>query len=250
MNYPFSYRIFPLGDSALTLDFGNSITESINKEIISLFHSIQQQPFNGMIEVVPAYSSLTIYYDVIALRSSIPNNLSVYEWMKEKFENFISTVILDESDSGQKINIPVCYDEEFGSDMNRVSEKTGLNKEEIIRLHTGKSYRVFMLGFLPGFPYMGKTDKKIFVPRKNDPAMVLAGSVGLAGRQTGIYPMNSPGGWNIIGRTALKLFDPSTSLRTSPEKKDITLINPGDTVEFFSISKEEYLQQAYESQDN
>ncbi len=242
MNYPFSYRIFPLGDSALTLDFGNSITESINKEVISLFHSLQQQPFKGMIEVVPAYSSLTIYYDVIGLRNSIPNNISVYDWMREKLENFISTTVLSNESNGEKIKIPVCYDDEYGTDMNVVSEKTGLNKEEIIHLHTGKSYRVFMLGFLPGFPYMGKTDKKIFVSRKNDPAMVVAGSVGIAGRQTGIYPMNSPGGWNIIGRTALKLFDPG--------KKDITLIKPGDTVEFFSISKEEYLQQAYESQDN
>jgi inhibitor of KinA len=206
MNYPFSYRIFPLGDSALTLDFGNSITESINKEVHSIFHSLQQQPINGMIEVVPAYSSLTLHYDIIALRNSIPGNITVYDWVKEKLENFISTSISNNTNIGQKIRIPVCYQEEFGHDMNLVAEKTGLSKEEIIQLHTGKSYRVFMLGFLPGFPYMGKTDKKIFVPRKNEPEMVMAGSVGLAGRQTGIYPMNSPGGWNVIGRTAVKLF--------------------------------------------
>jgi inhibitor of KinA len=242
MNYPFSYRIFPLGDSALTLDFGNSITEAINKEVLSLFHSLQQQPFIGMIEAVPAYSSLTVYYDVIALRNSIPHTISVHDWIKEKLEHFLSTAISNDTNIGEKIRIPVCYDDEFGHDMNLVSDKTGLTKEEIIQLHTGKSYRVFMLGFLPGFPYVGKTDKKIFVSRKNDPEMVMAGSVGIAGRQTGIYPMNSPGGWNVIGRTALKLFD----LR----KNEITLLKPGDIVEFFSISKEEYLQQAYESQNH
>ena len=242
MNYPFSYRIFPLGDSALTLDFGNSINESINKEVLSLFHSLQHQPFKGIIEIVPAYSSLTLYYDPIFLRNSIPNNITVYDWVKEKLENLITTANENDANIGQKIKIPVCYHDEFGYDMNLVSEKTSLSKEEIIQLHTEKSYRVFMIGFLPGFPYMGKTDKKIFVSRKNEPEMVMAGSVGIAGRQTGIYPMNSPGGWNVIGRTAVKLFE--------TEKKDIALLKPGDVVDFFSISKEEYLQQAYESQDH
>jgi len=242
MNYPFSYRIFPLGDSALTLDFGNSITESVNKEVLSLFHNLQQQPFAGMIELVPAYSSLTIYYDVIALRQIIQKDISAYEWMKKKLEVFLANSTNENENTRQQIRIPVCYDEEFGHDLISISEKINLSKEEIIQLHTGKPYRVFMLGFLPGFPYMGKTDKKIAVARKDEPSMVMAGSVGIAGRQTGIYPMNSPGGWQIIGRTALKLFD--------VEKKDPTLLKPGDLVEFYSVSKEEYLEQAYESQNN
>ena len=242
MNYPFSYRIFPLGDSALTLDFGNSITESVNKEVLSLFHNLQQQPFAGMVELVPAYSSLTIYYNVIALRQIIQKDISAYEWMKKKLEVFLANSTNENENTRQQIRIPVCYDEEFGHDLISISEKINLSKEKIIQLHTGKPYRVFMLGFLPGFPYMGKTDKKIAVARKDEPSMVMAGSVGIAGRQTGIYPMNSPGGWQIIGRTALKLFD--------VEKKDPTLLKPGDLVEFYSVSKEEYLEQAYESQNN
>jgi len=195
-----------------------------------------------MIELVPAYSSLTIYYDVIALRQIIQKDISAYEWMKKKLEVFLANSTNENENTRQQIRIPVCYDEEFGHDLISISEKINLSKEEIIQLHTGKPYRVFMLGFLPGFPYMGKTDKKIAVARKDEPSMVMAGSVGIAGRQTGIYPMNSPGGWQIIGRTALKLFD--------VEKKDPTLLKPGDLVEFYSVSKEEYLEQAYESQNN
>ena len=239
MNYPFSYRIFPLGDSALTLDFGNTINETINKEVLALFHSLKQQPFSGITEIIPTYSSLSICYDVLALKHVVPGKITVYEWMKMKLENFLQTTITAEAEIARQIKIPVCYDEEFGTDINQVAEIKNLSKEEIIQLHTATKYRVYMLGFLPGFPYMGKTDKRIAMPRKDQPEIVKTGSVALAGRQTGIYPMSSPGGWYVIGRTAVKLFD--------VEKKDVTLLKPGDMVEFYAISKEEYLKQAYES---
>ena len=241
MEYPFTYRIFPLGDSALTIDFGNTINETINKEVLALFHSLKQQDFPGIKEMIPAYSSLSIFYDVPALRQNIPSKISVYEWMKEKLENLLRTAILTEAVEGRRIRMPVCYNNEYGTDMNKLAEMKNLSKEEIIQLHTGIKYRVYMLGFLPGFPYLGKTDKRIAAPRKNQPELVMSGSVALAGRQTGIYPMNSPGGWYVIGRTALKLFD--------VQKKDVTLLKPGDEVEFFSITKEEYLEQLYESQN-
>lgn len=240
MEYPFSYRILPLGDSALTLDFGNTINETINKEVLALFHSLKQQSFPGIIEIIPAYSSLSIFYDVLAIRQNIPNKISVYDWMKEKLESQIKKTTLPATNEGRHIRIPVYYDES-GTDMNTLGKMKNLSKEEIIQLHTGTKYRVYMLGFLPGFPYLGKTDKRIAVPRKDQPKLVMSGSVALAGRQTGIYPMNSPGGWYVIGRTALKLFD--------LQKSDVTLFKPGDEVEFFSITKEEYLKQIHESQN-
>ena len=153
--------------------------------------------------------------------------------MQEEADKFMRQHIEIDSGSSVIMNIPVCYDEEFGVDLQRIVEEKKLSKDEVIRLHCGKQYRVFMLGFLPGFPYMGEVDEKIAMPRKSEPKAVAAGSVAIAGRQTGIYPLASPGGWSVIGRTPLKLFD--------PEKERPTLLNAGDTVEFYSISKEEFL---------
>ena len=139
-----------------------------------------------------------------------------------------------ESSESRLIKVPICYDEEFGIDLDRIAKEKKLSKEEIIQLHTGKKYKVYMLGFLPGFPYMGAVDEKIAMPRKAQPIMVTGGSIGIAGKQTGIYPFTSPGGWNIIGITPLRLFDQS--------KDEPTLLRTGDLVEFYSISKDEFLK--------
>ncbi len=186
-----------------------------------------------MIEAVPAYSSLSIFYDVFELKKKAPQNKTVSEWVKEEAEKMMQQHIEVDSTVSQVVKIPVCYDEEFGIDLPRIAREKNLDKEEIIRLHYGKSYRVFMLGFLPGFPYMGEVDAKIVMPRKPQPEAVAAGSVAIAGWQTGIYSLASPGGWFIIGRTPLKLFD--------PDKEKPTLLNAGDTVEFYSISKKGFL---------
>lgn len=229
-----SYRIFPLGDSALTIDFGNVIDEKVNKKTLSLFKAFQKDPLPGMIEAVPAYSSVSIFYDPVVLKKNILQNKTASEWMREQAEKFIQQH--DETDlaASATMNIPVCYDEEFGTDLKTISKEKKLSEEEIIHLHCSKPYRVFMLGFLPGFAYMGEVDEKIFMSRKPQPQQVITGSVAIAGKQTGIYPMDSPGGWYIIGRTPLKLFD--------PEKEQLTLLNTGDIVEFYSISKDEFLK--------
>ena len=234
MNYKSSYRIFSLGDSALTIDFGNVIDETINKRILALFKQLQQHPLPGMIEVVPAYSSLSIFYDVVALRKNVSHHNTVNEWMQREADKFMQQHIEIDPGSSTIMNIPVCYDEEFGTDLQQIAKEKKLSKEEIIRFHCSKQYRVFMLGFLPGFPYMGEVDEKIAMPRKSQPRQVAAGSVAIAGGQTGIYPLASPGGWSVIGRTPLKLFD--------PEKEKPSLLNAGDTVEFYSISKEDFLK--------
>jgi inhibitor of KinA len=133
------------------------------------------------------------------------------------------------------IKIPVCYDEEFATDIYQLSNAKNISPEEIVAIHTAKSYKVYMLGFLPGFVYMGEVDERIATLRKIQPIPIAAGSVGIAGIQTGIYPLASPGGWQIIGRTPLKLFNAG--------REEPVLLKAGDTIQFYSISKEDFNQQ-------
>ena len=232
MNPHLSYQILPLGDAALTIDFGNLIDESINKKIIALFHKLQHNPIRGMVEAVPAYSSLTIYYDLISLYKKVPDGKTVYEWMKDQTENFLKEKTEIEIKEETSVIIPVCYDKEFASDIDHIAGQKNISPEEIVQIHTSGSYRVYMLGFLPGFAYMGEVNDIISIPRKPTPQNVIAGSVGIAGKQTGVYPLNSPGGWQIIGRTPVKMFD--------KEKKEPTLVKAGDIVRFTSIRKDEF----------
>lgn len=233
MNYAMlPYRIFPLGDTAITIDFGNCIDETINKEVIARFSQFQQQPLPGMIEAVPAYSSLTIYYDVIALRKKVVPGQTVFDWMKAQLEEKLQQSLEYNNTKVRQIKIPVCYEEEFTLDIKHLSAEKNISAEEIIKIHTSKSYKVYMLGFLPGFAYMGEVDGKIAMPRKPQPVNIVAGSVGIAGKQTGIYPLASPGGWQIIGRTPVKLFDAT--------KEESTLLRAGDMVQFYSITKNEF----------
>lgn len=226
------YNIFPLGDSALIIDFGNIIDEQINKLVHAVFYELQKDPVPGLVEAVPAYSSLTIYYDVLFIRKKINGSATAFEWVAEKVKEYLSRDRIEVQSNGTLIHIPVCYEREYGTDLNFIAMQNKISVEEIIHLHVSVTYRVYMLGFLPGFAYMGLVDEKIATPRKQFPAPVEAGSIGIAGRQTGIYPLNSPGGWQVIGRTPLKLFD--------KEKNDPTLFKTGDTVQFYSITKDEF----------
>jgi inhibitor of KinA len=226
------YKIFSLGDAAITIDFGNCIDETINKEVIARFNQLQQQPLPGMIEAVPAYSSLTVYYDVMALKKKIPPNQTVYEWMRQHLEERLQQPVQQNQINERLLNIPVCYDEEFAWDIHHLATTKNISVDEVIQIHTVKPYKVYMLGFLPGFAYMGEVDEKIAMPRRPQPVNIAAGSVGIAGKQTGIYPLSSPGGWQIIGRTPLKLFD--------AEREEPTLLRAGDTVQFYSITKNEF----------
>jgi inhibitor of KinA len=233
MNYQgFSYRIFPLGDSAITIDFGNCINETINKEVIARFNQLQQDPLPGLIEAVPAYSSLTVYYDMMALKKKTTPGKTVFEWMKQQLEERLLKQFQQNQIAERLIKVPVCYDEEFAPDLQHLAATKNISVDELIQSHTAKPYKVYMLGFLPGFAYMGEVDEKITMPRKPQPVNIEAGSVGIAGKQTGIYPLASPGGWQIIGKTPLKLFDAG--------KEEPTLLRAGDTVQFYSISKIEF----------
>jgi inhibitor of KinA len=226
-----AYRIFPLGDSAITIDFGNSINEDINRLVIQLFRDFSENPVPLMIEAVPAYSSLTVYYDLFAASKQIEPG-RVQEWMIGEIKLRLVKEPPTIADETRLIRIPVCYEKEFAPDMDFLSARNHVSTEDIIRLHTAKTYHVYMLGFLPGFSYLGEVDEAIAINRKPQPVPVAPGSVGIAGRQTGIYPFHSPGGWQVIGRTPLRLFD---SGNNPP-----TLLQAGDKVQFFSISRHEF----------
>jgi inhibitor of KinA len=226
------HSIFPISDSALTIDFGNVIDESINQQVLNLFRQLQQNPVAGMIEAVPAYSSLTIYYDLFQLRKSIPAGTTVYDWMSGQLQEKLEQPSTINNEETRLITIPVCYEAEFAPDIEALATQKNIAVEEVIRIHSSGEYRVYMLGFLPGFCYLGEVDERIVVSRKPQPQTVVAGSVGIAGKQTGIYPMASPGGWQIIGRTPLKLFD--------AQKEQPALLMAGDRIRFTSITKNEF----------
>lgn len=223
------YTITSLGDSVLLIRFANVIDDAIHAKVLHLFHQIRHAaPF--IRDVVPAYSSLAVYYDVASLQTSVK---PAFERIKE----FLLPLVEDASNSHPKsereLAIPVCYAPKYAPDLEDLAVQKSLTTEEVIHLHTAKSYRVYMIGFLPGFPYMGKVDSRIATPRKNVPrTTIAAGSVGIAGEQTGIYPFASPGGWNIIGQTPLQLFNKDDS--------EPALLQPGDTVRFYSISEDEF----------
>lgn len=226
------YRIFSLGDAAITVDFGNRIEEKINEEVIARYQDWMAHPLWGMTEIVPAYSSLTVHYDLLKLKKGT-NGSTAFERIKQEIELRLQQPVRPVDVSSPLIRIPVCYDPAFAPDLMRLAAAKNLIPEEVIGLHTAATYKVYMLGFLPGFAYLGGTNERIALPRKPQPLKVTAGSVGIAGKQTGIYPLDSPGGWHIIGRTALKMFDPAA-------KKPV-LLNTGDRVQFYAINKDEFL---------
>jgi inhibitor of KinA len=229
MNVYHPYTIFPLGDSALTIDFGNFIYEEINKKVLRLFHHLKNTDHPFIVDLVPAYSSLTICYQL----SSIDRQKTSFETMADIIEELIVNA-QDHSESEPNcFRIPVCYSKKFALDVDYLAIKNNLSVEEIIQIHTSKTYRVYMLGFLPGFTYMGEVDERIAIARKPTPrTKVFAGAVGIAGRQTGIYPLESPGGWQIIGRTPLQVFNKN--------EEQPVLLQPGDEVKFYSISEDEF----------
>jgi inhibitor of KinA len=223
------YSIFPLGDSALTIDFGNIINEDINQKVLGLFHHLKTIEDSTIIDLVPAYSSLTIYYDVASFYHS---EQTAFETMADKLEELFSKASDIPEQKTNFFKIPVCYSKKFAIDIDYLSEQNQLPVEEIIHIHSSKTYKVYMLGFLPGFTYMGEVDDRIAIARKANPVKLFAGAVGIAGKQTGIYPLESPGGWQIIGRTPVKIFNKKNS--------NPVLFQPGDEVKFYPITEHEF----------
>ena len=214
----------------LTITVGDSINLETNKKVFHLYHQLLKNRQPSWLDIIPAYTTVSVVFDVVSIRQQ---KSSAFEWMKSQLEKLIFEMQESESIPSRQIQVPVCYDAEFALDADRILKEKRISLGELVEIHTSKSYHVFMIGFLPGFAYMGSVDPRIAISRISTPrTQVLAGSVGIAGEQTGIYPLDSPGGWNIIGRTPLKAFDSDS---TQP-----VLFQPGDQVKFISITKAEF----------
>lgn len=220
------YKIFPLGENALTIEFGNEISEKLNRQVISLDRFLSENPFQGLIETVPAYASLTVFFDILTVRKNQRNFSTAFEAVENIVVDSLKSLKTIRKEDSKLLEIPVIFDKESSPDLKFIAESNKLSTERVIEIFLSQTYRVYMLGFLPGFAYMGEIDEKIAAPRKETPRQIVtAGSVGIAGRQTGIYPFDSPGGWQIIGRTETKLFE--------PENEIPTLFQTGDSVRFY-----------------
>ena len=233
-------EILPLGDSALVVrvreQFEGAPEETLD-DTLQIFQLLQRAAIPGVIELAPAYNSVAVFFDPVAIFKSSGATAEMFDELAAKIRSAIA------SDTGRRrrrgavrprsIEIPVCYDVEFGFDLDRVAEHTKLSEREIIDLHSTGEYQVACIGFVPGFTFLAGLPKNLATPRRDVPRKEIPpGSVGIGGAQTGIYPLRSPGGWNLIGRTPVKLFDAT--------KDPPTLLCPGDRVRFRAISREEF----------
>lgn len=212
-------RLLPTGDSALLIEFADEINDAINDRVHALADALRAQTRPEILDLVPAYSSLLVCFD--------PHRAS-FDAMRATLQDAINRSAANSPLAPRLIEIPTRYGGECGPDLAFVAQHNGIAKDEVIRLHTSVVYRVYFVGFTPGFAYLGSVPEQIAAPRMETPrTRIPAGSVGIAGRQTGVYPMESPGGWRIIGRTELSLFDPNCD----PPAR----LHPGDRVRFVAL---------------
>ena len=218
-------KIFPLGDNALTVSFGNEISIPFNDRALALASHLDRHRFPGFIESAPAYASVGVFFDLTVVRKNFPEYPTAFDAVRTIVESALHNIEQRPDRESRQIEIPTDFGSEAALDLLDVAQFSGLSPTEVIDLFLSKTYRVFMIGFLPGFGYMGEVDERIAMPRKSSPrTSVPKGSVGIAGRQTGIYPVESPGGWQIIGRTDVEMFTPGAD---EPCK-----LRPGDEVRF------------------
>lgn len=212
------------GDSAVVMEFGNEVSEEINAKIRNTIEKLENEKIEGIIELTPTYRSITVKYNPLEIS---------YKKLIEVLNKFENIKVDNENVKVKLVEIPTVYGDEYGQDIAFVAENANISQEEVIKIHTGKDYLVYMLGFAPGFTYLGGMDEKIATPRLKSPRLkIAAGSVGIAGSQTGMYPSESPGGWQLIGRTPLKLYDE----KSNPP----VFINAGDYIRYVQISETEF----------
>ena len=218
-------RFLPAGDKALCVELGDAISPEINHRVRNLSLVVEGQLIPGITDLVPTYRSILVYFD--PLRISKPE----LEAKIRALENHLGEVV---AEVPRVVEVPTVYGGGYGPDLKYVASHCGLSIEEVVRIHSGTDYLIYMMGFTPGFTYLGGMSEKIVTPRLQTPrGVVPAGSVGIAEQQTGVYPTESPGGWQLIGRTPLKLFDPD---RAPP-----VVVDTGDYVRFVPVTESEYL---------
>jgi len=227
------FKIYALSEQAVTLVFGDEINEATASKISNFNRLLNSKPFAGFRGSVPAYTTLSIFYDLLLVISSDLPGRNGFEKVSDYLKSLVSKNQMAISEVPDLVTLPVFYGAAFGPDLEEVSGMTNFSVEEVINLHCAATYKVYMIGFVPGFAYLGGMDERLASPRKLKPrASVPAGSVGIAGKQTGIYPFETPGGWQIIGQTPLKMFDAN---RSQP-----SLLKAGDEVKFRSVSMQEF----------
>ena len=217
-------KFFPAGDHAMVVEFGSIIAENINQKVHALAGWIEEKQIEGVVELLPTVRSLMIYYDC---------HVVSFEQLKRKVSEFDDTKVSAGAEKKKITKVPCCYGARFGSDLHDMEKILGTDKDEIIRIHSSVCYKIYMLGFLPGFVYLGGLDKRIEVPRLSSPRVKInPGSVGIGGNQTGVYPVASPGGWRLIGGTPLDFYD--------PDREKPILCNAGEYIRFVPIHIDEY----------
>lgn len=218
-------RFIPLGDQAVHLIIGDQINPKTHQKVMQISHLLKKHPLPGITEWVPTYQAITLFYRP---------ELITYDQLVTKLNKWLQQITIQLPKlQTRRIDIPVLYGEPYGPDLDHVAQVNQLAPEEVIAIHTQPTYLVYMIGFTPGFPYLGGLSPQIATPRKKNPRQqVPAGSVGIADQQTGIYSLSTPGGWNLIGRTPIRLFD--------PQRQPAALLTTGDQIRFVPIHAEEY----------
>ena len=217
-------RILTAGDSSILVEYGKVISPEINRKIAATVQLMKMQHIEGVVDIIPAFCSLLINYD--------PRVIS-YEEITERMQHLLKMDAKMDEGKKKVYEIPVFYGGEYGPDIANIAAHAGLTEEEVIKIHSSRDYLIYMLGFLPGFCYLGGLDERIHTPRLANPRIkISAGSVGIGGSQTGIYPLDSPGGWQLMGMTPVKTYD--------PDREVPILLEAGDYIRFIPIDEEEY----------
>ncbi|MBY7144143.1 5-oxoprolinase subunit PxpB [Virgibacillus sp. NKC19-3] len=220
------FSLQAVGDSALKVNFPGVVSPELNAEIQGFCMKLEELAIVGVVEWVPAFDSVTIYYE--------PHKIK-YKAIAEKVKGLRENSLPEKTAKSRIFHVPVFYGNEYGPDLERVAAFNKLDISDVVEMHQKPEYLVYMIGFLPGFPYLGGLDRRIATPRLKEPRKSMAaGSVGIAHEQTGIYPVESPGGWNIIGKTPIPIFDKNA--------EDAFLFQAGDRIRFYRVSKTEFEQ--------
>lgn len=227
-------HVTPLGDTSLILTVGEGIDEPTLARVQAACRALETAALPGVTELVPAYTTVTVFYDPVAVMAAGAPETEIADWLAAR----VGAVARSAGSSGRAprgrlVEIPVCYERDCAPDLAEVAERTGLTTKEVIQLHLAGEYLVYLVGFAPGFPYMGGLDERLATPRRAEPRRrVLPGSVAITGTQCGIYPIETPAGWNLIGRTPRRLF--------RPENDPPVLLQAGDRVKFRQINGAEF----------